>query len=163
MGGCRNSFLYQKKPQVQITAFEKLPKPFQSHKSTSLKFQRRSVSRLAPAIYMQYLHIPLMPIVEIQCIILCHKAEQSAGLKFFEPAIKVENWQMEIEYFHNHITAWKETVALHPVLKRPKMMCITAIPTTVELNSIGIFHGNHTQQREPAQSIKHRGNKKLQR
>lgn len=101
-----------------------------------------------------------MQIVEIQCIISCHKAEQSAGWKFFQPAIKVENWQMEIEYFHNHITAWKETVALHPVLKRPKMMCITAIPTTVELNSIGIFQGNHTQQREPAQSFNHVGEKK---
>lgn len=98
-----------------------------------------------------------MQIVEIQCIIFYHKAEQSAGLKVFEPAIEVENWQMEIEYFHNCITAWKETVALHPVLKRPKMMCTTAVPTIVELNSIGIFHGNHTQQREPAQSIKHVG------
>lgn len=98
-----------------------------------------------------------MQIVEIQCLIFCHKVEQSAGLKFFEPAIKVENWQMEIVYFHNRITAWKETVALHSVLKRPKMMCITAIPTIVELNSIGIFHGNHTQQKEPVQSIKHVG------
>lgn len=82
-----------------------------------------------------------MQIVEIQCIILCHKAEQAAGLKFFEPPIKVENWQLEIESFHNHITACKELVAFRPALRRPKMIHTTAIPTVVELKPVGISMG----------------------
>lgn len=104
-----------------------------------------------------------MQIVEIQCMIFCHKAEEEAGLKFFKPAIKVENWQLEIEYFHNRITACKELVVLCPVLRRPKMIYTTATPTIVELNPVGIFFGNHTQQREPAHTIKHAREIKLQR
>jgi len=81
----------------------------------------------------------------------------------FEPAIKVENWLLEKEFFHNHITAHKELVALCAVLRRPKMTHTTAIPTVVELSPVGIFHGNHTAKGTYTQHQTCRRNTKLQR
>lgn len=105
-----------------------------------------------------------MPIAEIQCIILCHKAEQSAGLKFFEPAIKVENWQMEIEYFHNFITAWKETVGLHPVLKRTKDDVHHSNPHHYGAELYRDFPWeSHTAKGTCTENQTCRGNKKLQK
>lgn len=121
MGGSRNISLTEKE------ALEEISKPPQSSKRTSLKFQSRHVFRLAPAIYMQYLHILLMQIVEILCTIFYHEARQAASLKFFELAIKVENWQLEIKHFHNRITARREWLTLCPI-QETKIIFTTVIP-----------------------------------